>query len=315
MTSCPRPIFFDEKRIGELYVPNIPKVKEEAALMSPMPSAMDKPGAKNALLLIDCQVDFCLPNPIGQLYVDGAEMDIFRIIDFILNNMEHITTIYPTLDTHIVYQIFYGGWWTDANRNHPDPYTQIESKEVNIGTFKPVIDPVWSIEYIKTLEKQTNKPLMVWPEHTMLGTPGHALVPSLYEVCYYHSLVRRSQISFQLKGDVPETEMYGVFKPEVLVPKNPRASGINAAFCNLLGKYDKLIVAGEAKSHCVLESLRQLHTFFKDQEEVLKKIFILKDCMSSVKHPTIDFEAIAETQFDVFAKAGFNIINSTDNIF
>jgi hypothetical protein len=37
--------------------------------------------------------------------------------------------------------------------------------------------------------------------------------------------------------------------------------------------------------------------------------------MSSVKHPTIDFEAIAETQFDVFAKAGFNIINSTDNIF
>lgn len=313
MTS--RPGFFDEKTIGVLRVPDIPEVKKAASLIPAMPSAMDKPGAKNALLLIDCQIDFCLAPPIGQLYVDGAEMDMFRIIDFILNNMSHITTIYPTLDTHIVYQIFYGGWWTDDNGSHPLPYTVITSKDIEGGKFKPVIEPIWSLEYVKTLEKQTNNPLMIWPEHTMLGTPGHALVPSLYEICYYHSLIRRSQISFQLKGDVPETEMYGVFRPEVLVPKNSRASGINAAFCNMLGKYDKLLVGGQAKSHCVLESLRQLFNFFKDQEEVLKKIYILRDCMSSVKHPDIDFDGIAETQFEIFQKAGFNIVNSTDNLF
>lgn len=108
-----RPSFFDPSNVSQLYVPNLPKVKEEAARVTPMPSAMDKPGNRIALLLIDCQVDFCLPNPIGQLYVDNAEKDMVRIIDFILNNIGRITTIYPTLDTHLAFQIFYGYWWTD----------------------------------------------------------------------------------------------------------------------------------------------------------------------------------------------------------
>jgi len=308
---APRPSFFDEKKIGQLFVPNIQAVKAEAARNPIMPSAMDKPGQRVALLLIDCQIDFCLPPPIGQLYVDNSEIDMFRIIDLIINNMNKITTIYPTLDTHMVFQIFYGYWWVDENGKNPAPYTVITSTDIEAGKFKPVIDPIWSLDYVKTLEKQANKPLMIWPEHTMLGTPGHALVPSLYEICYYHAAVRRSQISFQLKGDVPETEMFGIFRPEVLVPKNPRG-GINTAFLNLMGRYDRLLVAGQAKSHCVLESLLQLYLFFKDQPEVLKKIWILKDCMSSVKHPTIDFEAIANAEFAKFEKAGLNIVNSTD---
>lgn len=306
-----RPSFFDEKKIGQLYVPNITAVKEEVARGTAIPSSMDKPGQRTALLLIDCQVDFCLPPPIGQLYVDNSELDMFRIIDLILNNMPRITTIYPTLDTHIVFQIFYGYWWVDDKGNHPLPFTVITSADVNNGKYKPVIDPVWSLEYVKTLEKQTNQPLMIWPEHAMLGTPGHALVPALYEICYYHAALRRSQISFQLKGDVPETEMFGIFRPEVLVPRNPRG-GINTAFLNLMGKYDRLLVGGQAKSHCVLESLRQLVEFFKDQQEVLQKIVIMKDCMSSVKHPDVDFEAIANAEFAKFEKAGLQIIDSTE---
>jgi len=303
--------FFDEKKIGQLYVPDIPRVKEEVARGTVMSSAMDKPGQRIALLLIDCQVDFCLPPPIGQLYVDNSELDMFRIIDLIVNNISRITTIYPTLDTHLVFQIFYGYWWVDENGKHPAPFTIITSDNVEKGKYKPVIDPIWSLEYLRTLEKQSNQSLMIWPEHTMLGTPGHALVPALYEICYYHAALRRSQISFQLKGDVPETEMFGIFRPEVLVPKNPRG-GINTAFLNLMAKYDKLLVAGQAKSHCVLESLKQLVDFFKNQPEVLQKIVILKDCMSSVKHPQVDFEAIANAEFKKFEDAGLNIINSTE---
>ena len=303
--------FFDEKKIGQLYVPDIPRVKEEVARGTVMSSAMDKPGQRIALLLIDCQVDFCLPPPIGQLYVDNSELDMFRIIDLIVNNISRITTIYPTLDTHLVFQIFYGYWWVDENGKHPAPFTIITSDNVEKGKYKPVIDPIWSLEYLRTLEKQSNQSLMIWPEHTMLGTPGHALVPALYEICYYHAALRRSQISFQLKGDVPETEMFVIFRPEVLVPKNPRG-GINTAFLNLMAKYDKLLVAGQAKSHCVLESLKQLVDFFKNQPEVLQKIVILKDCMSSVKHPQVDFEAIANAEFKKFEDAGLNIINSTE---
>ena len=310
-----KPSFFDQSKIGALYVPDITRVKEEAARLTPIPSVMDKPGQRTALLAIDCQVDFCCPRPTGQLYVDNAEMDMFNIIDFILEHMDRITTIYPTLDTHLVFQIFYGNWWLDEKGQHPAPFTFITAADVEKGKFKPVIDPVWSLDYIKTLEAQTKQPLIIWPEHTMLGTPGHALVPALYEILYYHALIRRSQISFQIKGDVPETEMYGIFRPEVLVPKNPRASGINTGFCNVLGKYDKIIVVGEAKSHCVFESLRQLIAFFKGQTAILEKIWILRNCMSSVKNPDVDFDAIAEAQFDGFIKEGVHIVNSTDKIF
>lgn len=308
-----KPAFYDASKIGQLYIPNLTKVKEEASRLNLKPSAKDKPGERVAALLIDCQVDFCFAPPIGNLYVDGAEQDISRIIDFILNNMEKITTIYPTLDTHLVFQIFYGYWWVDEDGKHPAPYTAITSDDLEKGKYKPVIDPIWSIDYVKSLETQSNKPLMIWPEHTMLGTPGHALVPALYEVCYYHAAARRSQISFQIKGDVPETEMYGVFSPEVKVPKNPRG-GINTGFLNILGKYDKLLVFGQASSHCVLESLRQLVDFFKNQPEVLNKIYILEDCMSPVRHPAIDFAAIVKTEFDKFKKLGLNIVKSTDKI-
>ena len=307
------PSFFEQTKIGQLYVPDIKKVKQEALKLSLKPAVKDKPGEKVAALFIDFQIDFCLAPPIGNLYVNDAELDVFRTIEYVLNNMEKITTIYPTLDTHLVFQIFYGYWWIDEQGNHPDPYTSITSKDIDDGKYKPTIDPIWSIDYVKNLEKQSNKPLMIWPEHTMLGTPGHALVPALYEICYYHAISRKSQISFQIKGDIPETEMYGVFSPEVKVPKNPRG-GINTAFLNILSKYDKILIMGMAKSHCVLESIIQLTNFFEKQPEVLEKIFIFEDCMSSVKHPTIDFEAITKAEFSKFKKKGLNIVTTNDKI-
>jgi len=84
---------------------------------------------------------------------------------------------------------------------------------------------------------------------------------------------------------------------------------------NILGKYDKILVFGEAKSHCVLESLFQLTSFFDKQPEILEKIFIYENCMSSVRHPTIDFEAIAKVEFARFKKKGLNIVTTNDNIF
>jgi nicotinamidase/pyrazinamidase len=303
------PKFYDEKKISEIYLPRLQQVKEEAMAVDVKPSAQDK--AKVAALLIDFQIDFC--NKQGSLYVPDAEIDIANSIRFILSNFEKITSIYPTLDTHIAFQIFYGLWWVDDKNRHPAPFTIITTKDIEAGRYKPVVNPVWSLDYVKSLETNSNKPLCIWPEHTMLGTPGHALVPALYEIGYYHAVARKSQTSFQVKGDIPDSEMYGVFSPEVKVPKNPRG-GINTGFLQILDKHDKIVIMGEAKSHCVLESIRQLADFFKDQPDTLAKIFILEDCMSSVKHPDIDFEAIARKEFDVFRSKGLNIVKSTDRI-
>jgi nicotinamidase/pyrazinamidase len=304
------PGFYDPKKINEIFLPRFAQVKEEALAIEGIPASVkDSPGERTALLLIDEQIDFC--NPKGSLYVPGAENDIANTIGFIFRNFGKITTIYPTLDSHLTFQIFYGVWWLDENGNHPAPFTIITEKDVESGKYRPIELPEWSALYVRELGTNAHKPLCIWPEHTMIGTPGHAIVPALYEVCYLHSLLRKSKIGFEHKGDLPESEMYGVFSPEVKVPGLPRG-GINTELLDLLDSHDRIVVAGEAKSHCVLESVRQLAGYYLNKPETLSKIYVLEDCMSSVRHPTVDFEAIAEKEFAQLANLGLHIHKSTD---
>jgi len=50
----------------------------------------------------------------------------------------------------------------------------------------------------------------------MLGGIGHALVASVEEAIFFHSVARYSQSDFHVKGDRPFTEHYSVLGPEVL---------------------------------------------------------------------------------------------------
>jgi len=301
--------FYDQKKIGTIFQPRFEDVRKEAEALKIQASAKDK--ERIALLMIDFQVDFCHGNG-GTLYVPDAEIDIANTIKFIDDNLDKITTIFASLDSHLAFQIFYSTWWVDDNGNHPAPFTIITSKDLESGKFKAVIDPIGSIEYVKKLETQSNKPLCIWPFHTMIGTPGQALDPALYEVLFYHAIARKSQISFLQKGNIPQTEMYGILSPEVKIPKHPMG-GFNTDFLNLVTKHDKIFISGEARSHCVLESIKQIHDFFvKSDKNVLKKIFILENCMSCVKHPTIPFEAITNAEFETFKNSGINILKTTD---
>ncbi len=304
------PEFYDPKLIDELFLPRLDKVRKEALSHERIPpSSDDRQGKRTALLLIDEQVDFCLSK--GSLYVPGADKDLANTIGFIFDNIEKITTIYPTLDSHLTFQIFYGVWWRDANGNHPAPFTIITHEDVASGKYSAAESPEWSAGYVRELETNAHKPLCIWPEHTMIGTPGHAMVPALFEACYLHSLVRKSPIGFQPKGTLPESEMYGVFSPEVKVPDIPMG-GINTGLLELLDGHDRIVVAGEAKSHCVLESVKQLAVYYGNKPETLDKIYVLLDCMSPVRHPTVDFDALANGEFAELAKRGIRIVKSTD---
>lgn len=304
------PTFYDEKKIGTIYMPRMAEIQAEAEKAGLRSFAEDK--MKVALLIIDMQISFCHDLKVpDQLFVDGAQMDISNTIQFLFKNIEKITTVCASLDTHILYQIFYPMWWINEKGEHPAPYTIITVKDLETRVWKPIINPIWSIDYVKKLESEANKPLCIWPYHTMLGTIGNSLDPALYEVIFFHAVARKSQLKFEQKGIVPSSEMYGVFRPEVIVP-NHSAGGFNTDFLNLLAKHDMVVGVGEAKSHCFLESVRQFTEFFQDQPDVLKKFHILEDCMSCVKHPTIDFESITNTEFEKFKQAGINITNSKD---
>ncbi|MBN1287116.1 MAG: cysteine hydrolase family protein [Anaerolineae bacterium] len=303
------PRFYDPHKIDQLYAPDTQTAVEEGLRANLKPAARDS--RRVILLLVDPQVDFI--HTKGALSVPGAVDDTQRTIEWIYRNAEEVTAIAASLDSHTPMQIFYATWWTDEQGNHPAPFTSISAEDVAKGRWKPVIEPRWSIDYVHKLEKQARKTLMIWPYHTMIGTPGQAIVPALYEAIAYHSAARRAQPTFLTKGSIAKTENYSILEPEVKVPDHPMG-GLNTAFLDMLATYDLIYVAGQAKSHCVLETVTSIMSYFKDQPDVIDRLRFMMDCTSSVQHPAVDFEALANQALAEFEKQGMHMVTSKDRI-
>ncbi|HML20492.1 MAG TPA: cysteine hydrolase family protein, partial [Aggregatilinea sp.] len=264
-----------------------------------------------ALLLVDMQVDFVHED--GALSVPGAVGDARRTIEWLLRNTGRVSAIAASLDSHIPLQIFFPTWWVDERGQHPAPYTPIPCETVDAGQWQPLYEPAWSRRYVHELETDSRKQLMIWPFHTMLGTPGHALTPALYEAIAYHTAARQSQPTLVTKGSLPKTEHYSILEPEVPVPDNPQGE-LNVALLDMLDDYDRVYVAGQAKSHCVLETLRSVLLYYRDQPQQVAKWHVLVDCMSSVSHPEIDFDTMANRTLEEYAQRGLKLVRSTDPI-
>ena len=104
-----------------------------------------------------------------------------------------------------------------------------------------------------------------------------------------------------------------MMEPEVKVPEHPMGE-LNTNFLHMLSTHDLIYVAGQAKSHCVLETVTSMMRYFGDRPEVISRLRILADCTSSVVHPEIDFDAIANQTFVDFSKFGLRLNLSLDPI-
>lgn len=258
---------------------------------------------KVLFLGIDIQQDF-MDN--GALGVPGAGQDILRITKFIYDNMDKISNIAVSLDTHLPHQIFHPCWWIDENGNHPAPYTIITLADLDAGKWRAVINPQASREYVKHLEQDAKKALCIWTYHCLQGTSGAALENQFANMVYFHSVAKKAVVQRLVKGQDPLSEMYGIIKPEY-----DTKGYINLDFLNKLESYDKILIAGEAKSHCVLESIHQILEYYETRPEITKKVYILEDCMS----PIPGYEDITEQTFQTFrSKYYVNLVKSTDTI-
>lgn len=263
------------------------------------------PAAQNKervlFLAIDVQQDF-MDN--GALGVPGAHGDVERMTQFIYNNMDKIANIAVSIDTHTPHQIFHPCWWVDENGNNPAPYTAITLADLDSGKWRAVINPSASRDYVEHLEKDGKKTLVVWSYHCLQGTTGAALENQFANMVYFHSVAKKAVTQRLVKGQDPMSEMYGIIKPEY-----DTKNYINIDFLNKLEKYDKIIISGEAKSHCVLESIKQMLEYYKDNLEVTKKVYILEDCMSVIP----GFEDSTEQAFEDFKTTyHVNMVKSTE---
>lgn len=301
------PSFYDPQRIGALFHPDMARIAAEADAAELSPAGAD--ARTIHLLLIDMQVDFC--HEAGSLYVPGALGDLRRTIEFIYRNAAHITQITCSLDSHLPSQIFSPGWWVDAQGHHPAPFTIVSQEDVQSGRWQPRFEPDWSRTYVARLEQEAKKLLTIWPYHVLIGSPGHMLDPELWSAVVWHAMARQTQPRWLAKGSEPRTEHYSIIQPEVPLPGMVNR-GRNQALLDELAGADLIVVAGEAMSHCVLETMEDLVETFEGRPEMLRKLLLLRDCTSSVLHPQIDFHALAEARLAEFEQMGVRMAVSTE---
>jgi nicotinamidase/pyrazinamidase len=301
------PASFNLNRVGTIYDPDFQAAYEAGLNDFQKPATQDSP--RVLLWLIDVQVDFVFPAPTGRLTVPGAVEDTQRTIDWIYRNVHQVTQIAASLDTHTPFQIFYPSWWKNAQGQHPAPYSVISADDVRKGIWNPVTEPVWSIKYLDELEQHGKKQLMIWPFHCMEGTTGRALVPALSEAMMYHSGARLAQPTYLTKGTIAHTEFYSVVEPEVKFPKHPEG-GLNTRFLDMVARFDLIYVAGQARSHCVLETMNSIMRHFASQPDIIRKLRFLDDCTSSIP----GFEATTETTIQRFVQQGMKLVKSGDAI-
>lgn len=301
------PEFYDPIRIGTLFHPDTLRIAAQAEAAGLPPADEDR--SRTMLLIIDMQVDFC--HAQGSLCVPGAIDDIRRLIEFLYRSAERITRITCSLDSHYPFQIFHPAWWVDPAGRHPDPFTIITADAVQAERWRPVFHTDWSLAYVQRLDQEAKKQLTIWPYHAAIGGVGNALDPELWSAVFWHSVARRSQPIWWTKGGIPRTEHYSILKPEIETNDGP-AEVLNRDFTRLVEEFDNLTIAGEAESHCVLETVEDLVDVFRDRPDQLAKIRILTDCMSPVRHPQIDFKAIAHRRFKEFESMGVRLAASKD---
>jgi nicotinamidase-related amidase len=233
------------------------------------------------LVVIDPQVDFCDPQK-GTLYVKGAEKDMARLAQFVREKWKKLSDIHVTLDSHHIFDVAHPCFWVGKDGKNPAPFTIIAAADIETGRWTPARPSLSKrmLDYARGLEKGGRYPLCIWPPHCLIGTPGASVAPELMEALNVWATKKLATVDFVAKGSNPLTEHYSAIQAEVPDPSDPKTM-VNASFVKTLMDADQVAVAGEAGSHCLANTVRDVANQFGD-DSLVAKIVLLEDATSSV---------------------------------
>mmetsp|Transcript_17760 Transcript_17760/g.33459 ORF Transcript_17760/g.33459 Transcript_17760/m.33459 type:complete len:298 (-) Transcript_17760:104-997(-) len=271
---------------------------------------------RTTLLIIDAQNDF---HPGGSLAIPTANNDAARIAGLLKDHADKVDRVCATLDSHQKLHIGNPCFWIEtATGKNPTPFTIISAQDLRDGKYTPhpglrlpanlseALDPQifqgrekvlkedgmtldlpkYCVEYAERLEAKGRFQICVWPEHCLIGTEGHALVDPIQESISYWSNLTGGSVDWIWKGQNLLTEMYSALEADVPVSEE---TALNTHVLeSLLQGCDQLVVCGQAMSHCVNYTLRDIVAHWpKDR---LSQIVLLTDGASAVP----GFESAAE---------------------
>jgi nicotinamidase/pyrazinamidase len=304
-----------------------------------MENSLSEEKGGTTLLLVDVQNDF---HPGGSLAIKEANEDADRLTKLLRTHRNKIDNIMATLDSHHKLHIAHPGFWVSGDgpgTRHPDPFTLISSEDIVSGKWKPLdihiatssltdeddtthLDPMifknydltigtdgkidtskYVQEYASQLEKNGHFKLCIWPEHCLIGGPGHNIVKSVWDAMQEWCLHSSSQIQFVHKGQHLLTEMYSALSAEVPVTKS---TSFNESLLSQLKRSDRILVAGQALSHCVNYTVRDIVDHCTPEER--SKITLIVDCCSSVP----GFKDSSDEFLNYLKKNGVSICKAND---
>jgi len=264
------------------------------------------------LLIIDPQNDFCKkPEEGATLSVPGAGDDMDRLALFIDKYGDRFNDIHVTLDSHHLFDIAHPMFCKDASGKHPDPFTIITHDDVKTGKIMTVLPSLQGLlmRYTKALEDSKRYPLMIWPPHCIIGTDGANIYPSVMKALLNWERTQFATIDFITKGSNPFTEHYSAVAAEVQDPENTDPSIMpNIRFFQMLENSDIVLVAGEASSHCVANTVMDMINMFPNAEQYTKKLVFLEDASS----PVAGCESLTTTFLTEMTKNGMSISKTTE---
>ena len=263
------------------------------------------PKLKVHLVVIDPQFDFC--NPKGSLFVKGAEEDVKRLAVMVYRLGGRLDDIHVTLDSHHYVDIAHPSFWVDSNGKHPAPFTIIEPQDVESGKFtttNPAFLPR-ALAYVRKLAKNGRYPLCIWPPHCLIGSAGYQVDETLFQALVKWEEQCFAMVNYVTKGSNFWTEHYSAVMADVPDPTDP-GTMLNTAFIQTLQEADIIALSGEAKSHCLANTVTDIANNFG--EDNISKFVLLEDCTSNVA----SFEGLGDKFVRDMVARGMKISNSRD---
>lgn len=264
-----------------------------------------------------------MDNPNSALPVAGANADMNRLRLMLDRVGRKLDDVHVTLDSHHVIDVAHPGMWQNGDGKMPGPFTIISVGDIETGVWRPRNEHAkppqlggqtlgqYMLSYVRALEAGKKFPLMVWPEHCLIGTPGHNVQANFAEGLRKWQRDNFATVNFVTKGTNPYTEHFGALMAEVPMASDP-STGLNTALLQVLAQADMVPIAGQALSHCVRNTVTQIADNIG--EDHIKKFVILTDCSSPVPQPPggPDFPALSQVWLKEMQARGMTLMTSTE---
>jgi nicotinamidase/pyrazinamidase len=313
-----------------------------------IPSSTNRYDSMNTLLLIDVQKDFHHGGSLAIPGADEDAQRIVQFIQTNTSDLHRIVVTFDShSQLHIAHPYFWidvnqnhpqpftiissrdirHGIWTprpDMKMNNDmldvsilrngtecNSNNSSSSKTSNDGIVDESTGEInmiqYCIEYTRRLEEGDQKfQLCIWPEHCLMGSGGHTLVDSVFDAIHTWTEQTGRNVEYIYKGQNLYTEMYSALAAEVPISID---TSFNTTLHQSLLMSNRLIVAGQALSHCVNYTVRDIVQNRPSVSDTsTTQIVLLEDCTSSVP----GFAQAAHQFLSDMKDAGVRIVKSTD---